>query len=583
MLTSRVLALVALALTPALAIQGYNEYAQRRDRDEAVRADALATARVVAADLDQLADSIHQTLDIVAETPAIRQRDAESCTEYLHRIIDKLPQIILIAVTETNGRLLCNSLGSAPGAYTNAGRDYHQRVLATGEFAMGGFAQGVATERESVHFAQPLRDDDARPVGVLVASIDLAWLSERLRQLVQQASTSLTVSDRNGIVLVRRPDQDLWLGRSLPPERLARLSRDRDAARIVAGLDGRERVVGVVRPQGVLEGVTVVIGRDRALAFADVDAATRRGIILILAGAVLSGLGALVGGRVFIRRPMHRLLRTVAAWRAGDLRARTRIAGPSEFGQLGEAFDAMAGSIQANQDHLREELARSRSLQDQQTTMLHELNHRVKNTLATVQALARQSRGGEEDAAQLESRLLALSKTHDLLTRDDWSGAALREVLENELGPYRRDADHVVLDGPPVILAPRYVLAIGMMVHELTTNAAKYGALTRPDGRVRITWSVSAHEGGNSRDSGTARAGEETRLRLTWQESGGPAVAPPQRRGFGTRLITGAIKRELDGEIHMSFDPGGVCLRLDVPLEQAAPGIVAARALDRTH
>ncbi|HEV7438491.1 MAG TPA: HWE histidine kinase domain-containing protein [Methylobacterium sp.] len=571
MLTSRVLALVALALTPALAIQGYNEYALRTDRDEAVRADALATARIVAADLDQLADSLHQTLDIVAETPAIRARDAEACTEYLHRIIDKLPQIILIAVTETSGRLLCNSLGSAPGAYSNSGRDYHQRVLATGEFAMGGFAQGVATERESVHFAQPLRDDDARPVGVLVASIDLAWLSERLRRLVPQTSTSLTVSDRDGIVLVRRPDQEAWIGRSLPPERLARLAQDRDAARIVTGLDGRERVVGVVRPGGVLEGVTVVIGRDRALSYADVDAATLRGLVLILVGALLSVLGALVGGRVFIRRPMHRLLRTVAAWRAGDLRARTGVVGQSEFGQLGAAFDAMASSIQASQDHLRDELARSRSLQNQQTTMLHELNHRVKNTLATVQALARQSRGGEEGAAELESRLLALSKTHDLLTRDDWSGAALREILENELGPYRRDADHVVLDGPPVILAPRYVLAIGMMAHELTTNAAKYGALTRADGRVRISWSVAACESGAKR------------LRLTWQESGGPKVPPPQRRGFGTRLITGAIKRELDGEIDMAFDPGGVCLRLDVPLEQAAPGIVAARALDRAH
>ncbi|WP_336489898.1 sensor histidine kinase [Methylobacterium nigriterrae] len=569
MLTSRVLALVALALTPALAIQGYNEYALRANRDEAVRADALATARVVAGDLDQLSESVRQTLDIVAETPAIRQRDPQACTEYLHRIIDRLPQIILLAVTEMDGRLLCNSLGSAPGAYTVSDRDYYQRALAAGEFAMGGFARGVATERESVHFAQPLRDDDARPVGVLVASIDLSWLSERLRHLVPQRSTSLTVADRNGVVLVRRPDQDIWVGRPLPPERLARLARDQDAARIVTGLDGRQRVVGVVHPKGVLEGLTVVIGRDRALAFADVDAATYRGIVLILIGAALSVAGALVGGRAFIRWPMDRLLRTVAAWRAGDLRARTGIVGHSEFGQLGEAFDAMAKSVQASQDDLRAELARSRSLQDQQTTMLHELNHRVKNTLATVQALARQSRGGEEDVAQFESRLLALAKTHDLLTRDDWSGASLREVLENELGPYRSSVDQVVLEGPPVILAPRYVLAIGMMAHEMTTNAAKYGALSTPHGRVRVVWSVATRGDG------------EKRLYLAWEESGGPHVSPPQRRGFGTRLITGAIKRELDGEIDVEFCAGGVRLHLDVPVEQAAPGIAAAQSLDR--
>jgi two-component sensor histidine kinase len=563
MLTSRVLALVALALTPALAIQGYNEYALRTDRDEAVRADALATARIVAADLDQLADSLHQTLDIVAETPAIRARDAEACTEYLHRIIDKLPQIILIAVTETSGRLLCNSLGSAPGAYSNSGRDYHQRVLATGEFAMGGFAQGVATERESVHFAQPLRDDDARPVGVLVASIDLAWLSERLRRLVPQTSTSLTVSDRDGIVLVRRPDQEAWIGRSLPPERLARLAQDRDAARIVTGLDGRERVVGVVRPGGVLEGVTVVIGRDRALAFADVDAATLRGLVLILVGALLSVLGALVGGRVFIRRPMHRLLRTVAAWRAGDLRARTGVAGQSEFGQLGAAFDAMASSIQASQDHLRDELARSRSLQSQQTTMLHELNHRVKNTLATVQAIvgstARTASSIESFYEAFVGRIMSLAHTHSVLTEDTWQTASLRTLLVNELKPYAEGAmegegdGRISLSGPPIDLASEIAVPIGMAIHELTTNAAKYGALSTRSGRVAVTWQLLP-------------GGPAGMLRFTWEESHGPPVQPPRRQGFGSRLLQRVLTTQVQAEVETAYPPEGFRLTMLAPL-----------------
>jgi two-component sensor histidine kinase len=184
--------------------------------------------------------------------------------------------------------------------------------------------------------------------------------------------------------------------------------------------------------------------------------------------------------------------------------------------------------------------------------MLHELNHRVKNTLATVQALARQSRGAE---GVLEARILALSKTHDLLTREDWSGASLREVLESELSPYRTESDQIALDGPDVALSPRHVLALGMTIHELTTNAGKYGALSVPEGHVRVAWSLSAPEGGM------------LRLRLTWQESGGPPVQPPARAGFGTRLISGGVRRELDGLVDLAFEAGGLRCHLDVPLE----------------
>ncbi|MGT2481631.1 sensor histidine kinase [Methylobacterium oryzae CBMB20] len=155
----------------------------------------------------------------------------------------------------------------------------------------------------------------------------------------------------------------------------------------------------------------------------------------------------------------------------------------------------MAGTLQRSTAALHAEIQRGRALQTQQGTMLHELNHRVKNTLATVQALARQSRGS---ADVLEARILALSKTHDLLTREDWSGAALREVLENELGPYRTGAEQIRLDGPDVSLSPREVLALGMTIHELTTNAAKYGALSVREGRVRVAWSPRPRRGGRA-------------------------------------------------------------------------------------
>jgi two-component sensor histidine kinase len=308
----------------------------------------------------------------------------------------------------------------------------------------------------------------------------------------------------------------------------------------------------------------VTVGRDRDVAFADVDAAAHRGSILIGLGVAMALAAALVAGRLFIRRPFDRLLCASTAWQTGDLTARTGLGGASEFGRLGDKLDAMAALLQRNEGELREEIRRGHALQERQVTMLHELNHRVKNTLATVQSLARQSaKGGEGQAVQLEARILSLSKTHDLLTREDWSGATLNEVLENELSPYRAGCDHIVLDGPEVALPPRHVLALGMTVHELTTNAAKYGALSTADGRVEVSWRVDRSETGAAW------------LRLTWRESGGPAVAPPARRGFGTRLIAGGVGRELAGDVDLDFDVDGLRCRIDVPLAEIGSRMLA--------
>ncbi|KMO22419.1 sensor histidine kinase [Methylobacterium platani] len=555
MLTQRILALVALALTPALAIQGYNEYALRTSRDAAVRADALGTARTVAADLEQLAQSLRQVLDLVGTEDAVRRKDAGACTAYLGAIIERLPQLSLLSVAEPDGRVVCDSRGSSPGLYSNAERAYHKRVLASDDFAVGDFVIGVRTRQPAVHFAQPVRGYDYRLTGVVVASVDLARLSERLQADLRFAITTLTVTDPAGTVLVRRPDHAAWVGRKLSGERLARLMRADETTRSVEGLDGRARIVGIAKPDGALAGFNVIVGRDRETAFADIDAATYRGIAVILLGALLAVLATLLAGRRFIERPVRRLLRGVAAWQGGDLDVRTGMSGPSEFDRLGAAFDAMATTLQGREDDLHGEIARGRRMQEQQTTMLHELNHRVKNTLATVQSLARQARGGEAQAAQLEARILALSKTHDLLTREDWTGASLRDVLENELAPYRTGADHITLDGPDVPLPPRYALAIGMTVHELATNAAKYGALSDVGGQVRVAWRLVHCEAG------------DRRLHLDWQESGGPRVEPPSRSGFGTRLIAGGMQRELGGEVRLTFDPTGLRCLLDVPLQ----------------
>lgn len=369
--------------------------------------------------------------------------------------------------------------------------------------------------------------------------------------------TTLTVADRNGAILVRLPDHEAWVGKPLPASLRKGISENLSGVIDMEGLRGRTRLTGIAAPNGNdLDAVTVAVGLGQDTSFADIDAATRRGIVLILAGALLAFVAALLGGRVFIRRPVQRLLRAVTAWRAGDLNARSGVTGTGEFGQLGEAFDAMAATLQKHEGDLRQELARSHLLQEQQTMMLHELNHRVRNTLATVQSLARQSRTGDVNGERLEGRIISLSKTHDLLSRDDWTGASLMAVLENELAPFRDEEDRFEIDGPDVDLSPRYVLALGMTLHELTTNAVKYGALSTEAGRVDIAWRLVVG------DTGIRR------LRMEWREAGGPAVEEPRKRGFGTRLITGGISRELGGLVRLEFVPSGLRCTMEVPLDE---------------
>jgi PAS domain S-box-containing protein len=196
--------------------------------------------------------------------------------------------------------------------------------------------------------------------------------------------------------------------------------------------------------------------------------------------------------------------------------------------------------------------------EEHQTLLIHELNHRVKNTLATVQSVATQTlrNAGSLDEARsaFESRLLALSRAHDVLTRENWDGANLQEIVVQALEPYlQHGSGRVVQSGPEVRLLPRTALAVAMALQELATNAVKYGSLSGPQGQVSVDWRIEEEPA-------------PPRLHLRWEESGGPEVAPPSRRGFGSRLIERSLAQELEGQVTMEFRPTGVVCTIDAPL-----------------
>ncbi|PTN54137.1 PAS domain S-box protein [Stenotrophomonas panacihumi] len=223
------------------------------------------------------------------------------------------------------------------------------------------------------------------------------------------------------------------------------------------------------------------------------------------------------------------------------------------FGPGGEV-EAIAGST-------RDITLRKQHEQHMQL-LINELNHRVKNTLATVQSMALQTLRGSTGMAdaqdKMESRLVALSDAHDILTRESWQGAELGDVARAAAAPHQgSEGERFDIHGPAFLLDPRRAVALSMALHELCTNAVKYGALSVPEGRVGIHWAWSGE------------APDEV-LELTWREHGGPAVSEPTRRGFGSRLIERGLKYDLGGDSVLAFEPAGVTCRVSMPAHRAA-------------
>ena len=192
--------------------------------------------------------------------------------------------------------------------------------------------------------------------------------------------------------------------------------------------------------------------------------------------------------------------------------------------------------------------------------LMNELNHRVKNTLATVQSLAMQTLRHAATLAEgrdsFEARLMTLSKAHDVLTREHWEGADLNKVAADAVAAYCGDVQEsrFRVAGPIVRLQPKAVLALSMALHELATNAMKYGALSNTTGNVEINWRLIP--------------GDPQRFQLRWAESGGPPVETPDRRGFGSRLVEQCLAQDLAGEARLTFARGGLVCTIDTPLDE---------------
>jgi len=249
----------------------------------------------------------------------------------------------------------------------------------------------------------------------------------------------------------------------------------------------------------------------------------------------------------------------------------TPVGEPAPFGALGaywrdvrEASDdeisAMAALASCMATALQniELMGSLRAELDHKHLLVNELNHRVKNTMAIVQSLSAQTLRADRPTAaareDFDSRLMALANAHVLMTEAEWRSVPLRELIERTIQPFAQGAGatRFSLAGPDATMPPKSAVAFALAIHELCTNAAKYGALKAEAGRIAIDWAL-------------AEAADGARLRLTWRESGGPPVTEPARRGFGSRLLERGLSAELKGQVRLRFPPEGLVCEIDAP------------------
>jgi two-component sensor histidine kinase len=194
--------------------------------------------------------------------------------------------------------------------------------------------------------------------------------------------------------------------------------------------------------------------------------------------------------------------------------------------------------------------------------LIDELNHRVKNTLSTVQSITRQALRAPASPdvirKSIESRIFALARSHDLLTHQNWEGAGMHDLIVEALKPFgvaNGRAERFSIKGADIRLLPKATLALGIAFNELATNVVKYGAFSNDVGTIKIAWHSETQPSGK-------------RLILTWREAGGPVVAPPTHKGFGSQVIERGLAHELEGDVQLDYRPEGVVCTIDIPVPQ---------------
>lgn len=532
----RLFAVALTALIPATGILIYNEVWYRAQRDTEIHDQALQASRQVASEVDRIFEGVKSLIIATSVVPSVTGDDTTRCNSVLTEIVGSVESVATISMVDTNGIVLCSSTPNRNGA-SIADRAYFQQALKSDDFVIGGYIKGRVSGTDVLPVAKAVkRGGQLR--GVLVSGLNLAWFQARMQERGTLADGFVSISDADGIVVARTPSIANTLGTKISQEYMHLLHEPKPGTLVATSRDGVSRVIGY-QPVSSDSPLYIAAGFSRDKAFEAVNRGTwTAALLIVLSGTIAAAAAVFIGNR-FIIRPINGVVSVIERWSGGDVSARTGMRG--QYGEVGEVASAV--------DELLDELDRRR-IQAQEAEaarvfLTRELSHRVKNTLSVVQAIARQTFGKIVPQQAIETyslRVRALAGAHDSLLAEDWESADIHDVVARAIAPHHEPGDNRFrIEGPEISLPPKAVVATSLILHELSTNAAKYGALRDLAGHIEVTWQ---------------RIG--SRVRLEWTESGGPPVVKPEREGFGTKVVSRAFGPDYEPEVSFDYRPEGL-------------------------
>jgi two-component sensor histidine kinase len=470
----------------------FNNYEQdRRDATQRV----LETVRSIRLVLDAEMQRMTGGLQVLALTNSLRGGDFNNFRRIAIGFLDQYGKDGVVLVADREGRQLFSSVTPDVASLPpRNNRDIIEKVFATKRPYYSNLFVGVVKKTLIVTVEVPvIRDGEV--LYVISFSPPIAIFQAIIEQQRPDKDWTISIFDSEGVNFARVPNPQDTIGKPASPSLHAQMFRNPEATFTTVSLEGVPLITSIARSS--LTGWTVAAGiSERSL-----DAPLWRSLAIT---SVIGGVLLMVGLAFAVR---------------------------------------MATAI-----------ARGEMLHD---LLIEELNHRVKNTLAILQSIATQTfrSASRAEREKFEGRLGALAEAHNLLSQEKWQGSELQDVIARVLNPYLlNNPKRVRMFGPKVPLSPRLAVVLSMILHEIATNAAKYGALSNDTGTASLDWEIIEESDGR-------------KLRLIWTEAGGPHVTAPVQRGFGSRLIERSARDQLGGEATVDFLPRGVVCTLTSALD----------------
>lgn len=534
------IAVVLATIAPVVLFGFWLAHIELRQANEAAAVQLRSVSRALMQAVDR--EFLHRegTLLTLAAAPSLKSGNLADFYNLAQAIVARMPETSGVILADRSGQQIINTRRPFGSPLPRRGdMTPVDKVFETRKPWVSDLFIGALMNIPVIGIDIPVIEGDEVKYN-LALSIPLEELDRILLQQRFPEGVNAAIVDRSGTIVSHFPDTSKWLGKKLSHA----ISTDpglRQEAVYLDALrsDGTPVLAAQTRSQE--SGWSVAISRPKS----HIHAALAPNLILLfLTGALALVIGVLLASLVSRKIVTATTALAESAAKIGT----TGYATPDRTG-IAE-IDSVSSGLSEASALLRERSLQRDSAEEHQRLLVAELDHRVKNILASVQALTRQSLAPSEARHALEGRVMALAQAHNLLANSRWRGAEFGDLIKKATDAHSSSDGRVETRGPRIVLDPRTTQGLSLVFHELVVNSAKYGSLSEAQGRLSITWSVS-HD----------------RLIIKWVEVDGPAVQPPERAGFGSRLIELSIQ-ELGGVASKEFLPTGLRCTIDIPVDE---------------